>query len=148
MSADPFALSRFVDAQAGAYDAALSELRRGRKTSHWIWFVFPQIAGLGFSPTSQFFAIGSLEEARAYLDHPVLGPRLRACAAAVLDHRGRTAREVFGTPDDLKFRSSMTLFAQAAPDEPLFRQALEAFFAGEPDPLTLERLQAGDPRDG
>ncbi|HEX2558835.1 DUF1810 domain-containing protein [Phenylobacterium sp.] len=148
MSADPFRLSRFVDAQASAYEAALAELKRGRKTSHWIWFVFPQIAGLGFSQTSQFYAIGSLDEARAYLDHPILGPRLGACVATVLNHRGRSAREIFGTPDDMKFCSSMTLFAHAAPDEPLFRQALEAFFAGERDPLTLQRLAGEYPRDG
>ncbi|MFC3080171.1 DUF1810 domain-containing protein [Phenylobacterium terrae] len=140
MSEDPFRLARFVEAQAGAYEAALDELRRGRKTSHWIWFVFPQIAGLGSSATSQFYAIRSIEEARAYLAHPVLGPRLKACVEAAMAHAGRSAREIFGSPDDLKFRSSVTLFAAAAPGEPLFRAALEAFFDRAPDPLTLQRL--------
>lgn len=140
MSEDPFRLARFEEAQASAYETALNELRRGRKTGHWIWFVFPQIAGLGSSATSQFYAIRSIEEARAYLAHPVLGPRLKACVEAAMGHAARSAREIFGTPDDLKFRSSLTLFAAAAPDEPLFRSALGAFFDGEPDPLTLQRL--------
>lgn len=145
MSEDPFRLRRFVDAQDGAYRTALAELQRGRKTSHWIWFVFPQIAGLGSSATSQFYAIRSIEEARAYLAHPVLGPRLKACVAAVMGHARRSAREIFGSPDDLKFRSCLTLFAAAAPDEPLFRHALEAFFGGVADAATLQRL---DPPDG
>lgn len=140
MSDDPFGLQRFVDAQAGAYAGALAELEAGRKTSHWIWFVFPQIGGLGLSPTSQFYALGSLEEARAYLGHSLLGPRLRACVAAMLTHRGTPARTILGAPDDMKFRSCLTLFAAAAPGEPLFREGLEAFFSGEPDPLTLSRL--------
>ena len=147
MSEDPFRLSRFVEAQAGAYETALAELKQGRKSSHWIWFVFPQIAGLGVSPTSRFYAIGSLEEARAYLAHPLLGGRLKACVAAAMSHSGRSARELLGSPDDLKFRSSLTLFAEAAPHEPLFRQALAAFFDGEPDPLTLAQV-AQNPRDG
>lgn len=147
MSQDPFRLQRFVDAQAGAYETALAELKRGRKTSHWIWFIFPQIAGLGFSPTSQFYAIGSLEEARAFLSHPLLGPRLKACIEAVMVHSGRSAREIFGSPDDLKFRSSLTLFAEAAPEELLFREALAAFFGGEADPMTMELL-GPDPRGG
>jgi len=135
-----FDLDRFLRAQVGAYAQALGELRRGRKTSHWIWFVFPQIAGLGWSPTSRLYAIASLDEARAYAAHPVLGPRLIECAAAMLSHKGLTARDMLGTPDDLKFRSSMTLFAAAFPQEPLFAAALGRFFNGEGDPLTLAEL--------
>jgi uncharacterized protein (DUF1810 family) len=138
--ADPFRLHRFVDAQAPLHATALAELRRGRKQSHWMWFVFPQIAGLGLSPTTQFYAIGSLDEARAYLAHPVLGPRLREATAAVNALIGRTAHDVFGSPDDLKFRSSMTLFREAAPEEALFQAALDRYFAGEADPRTLELL--------
>ena len=133
-------LQRFVDAQAEAYDTALAELRRGRKTSHWMWFVFPQIAGLGRSAMAQAYAIRSLDEARAYLAHPVLGPRLIACVRAVNALQGVTAHAVFGSPDDMKFRSSLTLFAQAAPDEAVFTEALARYFGGRPDPLTLERL--------
>jgi uncharacterized protein (DUF1810 family) len=129
-------LQRFRDAQEGVYEQALAELRRGRKTSHWIWFVFPQVAGLGSSPTSQHYAIGSLAEARAYAADRVLGPRLVECARAVLGHPDRTAREIMGSPDDAKLRSSMTLFAVAAPEEPVFQQVLDAFFAGERDPRT------------
>ena len=138
--ADPFNLSRFVQAQARNYGEAIAELRAGRKTSHWMWYVFPQIAGLGSSPMAQTYAIGSLAEARAYLAHPVLGARLRECVAAVLAVQGRSAHEIFGAPDDLKLRSSLTLFAAADPDEPLFRRALEAFFGGAPDPRTLYLL--------
>lgn len=141
---DRFDLQRFVDAQARNYAGALAELTAGRKTSHWMWYVFPQIAGLGSSPMAQTYAIGSLAEARAYLAHPVLGPRLRACVAAVNAVRGRSAHEIFGSPDDVKFRSSLTLFAAAAPDEPSFRQALDAYFAGKPDPRTLAALRRGD----
>ena len=137
---DQFGLQRFVDAQARNYAEALAELRRGRKTSHWMWYVFPQVAGLGSSAMARTYAICSLAEARAYLAHPVLGPRLREVVAAVLAVQGRTAHEIFGGPDDLKLRSSLTLFARAAPDEPLFRQALDQYFAGEPDARTLERL--------
>lgn len=140
MSQDPFGLARFTQAQAGAYDAALAELKQGRKRSHWMWFVFPQIRGLGSSPTSRLYAIGSLEEARAYLAHPVLGARLRACVAAAMANAHLSAREIFGSPDDAKFRSSLTLFAESAPAEPIFAQALAAFFDGLPDPLTLARL--------
>ena len=138
--ADPFNLSRFVQAQARNYGDAIAELRAGRKTSHWMGYVCPQIAGLGSSPMAQTYAIGSLAEARAYLAHPVLGARLRECVAAVLAVQGRSAHEIFGAPDDLKLRSSLTLFAAADPDEPLFRRALEAFFGGAPDPRTLELL--------
>ena len=139
---DRFDLQRFLDAQARNYPAALEELRAGRKTSHWMWYVFPQIAGLGFSAMAQTYAIGSLAEASAYLDHPVLGERLRDCVRATLAVRGRSAHEIFGSPDDLKFRSSLTLFAEAAPGEPLFRAALDAYFAGAPDAATIEKLRA------
>jgi uncharacterized protein (DUF1810 family) len=137
---DPFDLTRFVEAQATTYEAALAELRAGRKRSHWMWFVFPQVAGLGASPMAQRYAISGIEEARAYLQHPILGPRLRACTEAVNAVEGRSAHEIFGSPDDLKFRSSLTLFAQAAPDEPWFRKALETYFDGAPDPRTLQAL--------
>ncbi|HEX3906461.1 MAG TPA: DUF1810 domain-containing protein [Mycobacteriales bacterium] len=131
-------LDRFVTAQdaSGTYEAAIGELRRGRKTSHWMWFVFPQVAGLGQSATSQRFAIRSLDEARAYLQHPVLGPRLRESAAAVLATIDRSALDIFGGIDAQKLRSSMTLFARAAPDESVFRQVLDRFFDGIPDQAT------------
>jgi uncharacterized protein (DUF1810 family) len=138
---DPFDLRRFVEAQARNYAAALAELRAGRKASHWMWYVFPQIAGLGASPMAQAYAIGSLEEARAYLAHPILGPRLRDCVTALLTHPDRTAHQILGSPDDIKLRSSLTLFAQAAPEEPLIRRALARFYAGAADPQTLARLQ-------
>jgi uncharacterized protein (DUF1810 family) len=133
-------LSRFVDAQERVYDDALSELRAGRKTSHWMWFVFPQIAGLGRSPTAQRYAIASLSEAEAYVAHPVLGERLRECARVLTELEDRSAEQVFGGLDALKLRSSMTLFARAAPHEPLFGALLERYFGGEEDPATLERL--------
>jgi len=140
--ADPFGLERFVAAQdgGGTYDRAVAELRAGRKVSHWMWFVFPQIAGLGYSPTARTYAITSLDEARAYLAHPVLGPRLTECAAILAGLRGRTAEQVFGEIDALKLRSSMTLFLHAAPDEPVFGQVLEQYFDGIPDPATEERI--------
>ncbi len=137
---DPHNLDRFLRAQARAYAQALGELRRGRKTGHWIWFIFPQIAGLGSSPTSRLYAIASLDEACAYAAHPVLGHRLIESAKAMLSHEGSTARDILGAPDDLKFRSSMTLFAAASPQEPLFAEALGRFFGGEDDPLTLAEL--------
>jgi uncharacterized protein (DUF1810 family) len=137
---DPHDLRRFVEAQRTTYDQALAELRQGRKTSHWMWFIFPQIAGLGFSPMAQLYAIVSLEEARAYLEHSSLGPRLCACVEAVNRVAGRSALEVFGQPDDLKFRSSLTLFAHAAPDNPIFTEALAKYFDGLADPLTLAKL--------
>jgi uncharacterized protein (DUF1810 family) len=141
---DPHRLERFVAAQdeGGTYEAALAELRAGRKRSHWMWFVFPQIAGLGQSPMSQRYAISSLPEAEAYLAHPVLGPRLREAARTVSELSGRTAEEVLGGIDATKLRSSMTLFARAAPDEPLFQRVLEQYFGGVPDPAT-ERLLGG-----
>jgi uncharacterized protein (DUF1810 family) len=130
-------LQRFVDAQDGVYDRALAELRAGEKRSHWMWFIFPQIAGLGHSSMAQRYAIASLEEARAYLAHDILGLRLRACTQAVLDVQGRDARAIFGSPDDLKFRSSMTLFDHSAPND-IFGAALQKYFDSKPDPLTLE----------
>lgn len=140
---DAYQLGRFVAAQEGVYERALAELRAGAKRSHWMWFVFPQVAGLGASPMAQRYAIGSLEEAEAYLAHPVLGERLRACTAAVNAVAGRSAHAIFGSPDDLKFRSSMTLFARAAPGEPLFADALARYFDGAPDPRTLAKLGEG-----
>jgi uncharacterized protein (DUF1810 family) len=137
---DPFNLQRFMDAQARVYQEVLGELRAGRKESHWMWFIFPQIAGLGQSPTSIRFAIASLKEARAYLAHPVLGSRLKECAKLAFDQEGKTARQIFGPIDEMKFRSSMTLFAKAAPEESVFAQCLEKYFAGAPDPATLARL--------
>ena len=137
---DPYQLERFVAAQANAYDQAVAELRRGRKTGHWIWYVFPQIAGLGTSPTSQRFAIRSLDEARAYLQHPVLGRRLIEAAAVLLDNTDSTAEQILGELDAMKLRSSMTLFQRAEPDEPVFGRVLDRFFEGIPDAETLRRL--------
>jgi uncharacterized protein (DUF1810 family) len=137
---DPFALHRFVEAQAPVYDRVVAELRSGRKQSHWMWFVFPQLRGLGSSPTALRFAIASIEEARAYLDHDLLGPRLRECTGLVARIDGRSAVEIFGRPDDLKLRSSMTLFARAADDNDDFVAVLDKFYGGEEDPATLERL--------
>ncbi len=138
--ADPHNLQRFVDAQARIYEDVREELENGQKESHWMWFIFPQIAGLGRSSTSVRYAISSLDAAKAYLAHPVLGPRLRECAKLVLDVEGRTARDIFGPVDEMKFRSSMTLFMQAAPEEPLFAECLQKFFGGEADPATLDIL--------
>ena len=136
MGAMPFDLERFVAAQEGGYEGALRELRQGRKTGHWIWFIFPQLAGLGRSEMSRFYGIESLAEARAYLDHPVLGARLRECVGAVLATSGRTAEEIFGSLDAMKVRSSMTLFQRAAPEVPLFREMLDRFYAGFTDDAT------------
>jgi uncharacterized protein (DUF1810 family) len=138
--ADAFNLERFVDAQAPLYDEVRQELKVGRKQSHWMWFIFPQIAGLGQSPMSIRFAIASLDEAKAYLAHSVLGARLRECARLTLDVEGRSARDIFGSIDEMKFRSSMTLFARAGPDEEVFERCLDKYFAGGPDPITLTRL--------
>lgn len=143
MAADPYKLQRFVAAQSGTYAAALAEIRRGRKSGHWMWFVFPQLAGLGSSPTARLYAIGSLDEARAYLDHPVLGPRIRSCADAVSAWAGRPASAIFGHPDDLKLRSSLTLFEAASDDPAIFAAALDAVCSGERDATTLRRLAAG-----
>ncbi len=135
-------LERFVIAQdaGGIYHRAVAELSDGRKTSHWMWFVFPQIAGLGQSPTSRKFAISSLSEARAYLQHPVLGPRLIECASILTRHEHRSAHEVLGDVDARKLHSSMTLFARAAPEEAVFGQVLARYFDGMPDPATEQRL--------
>jgi uncharacterized protein (DUF1810 family) len=129
-------LQRFVDAQDrdGTYDRALAELRAGRKSSHWMWFVSPQRSGLGLSAMSREYAIDSPEEARAYVDHPVLGPRLVECAEALLSHEDRSAREIMGAVDAVKLRSSMTLFARAAPEQPVFGRVLDRYFEGAPDP--------------
>jgi uncharacterized protein (DUF1810 family) len=137
---DPFDLQRFVDAQGRVYDTVLGELRGGRKRSHWMWFVFPQLRGLGSSPTAVRFAISSIDEARAYLDHELLGARLRECTDLVRRIDGRTAEEIFGWPDDMKLRSSMTLFARATDDNEEFVAVLDKFYGGEEDPATLAQL--------
>jgi uncharacterized protein (DUF1810 family) len=138
---DPFGLQRFVEAQEGVYARACAELRNGRKTSHWMWFIFPQIQGLGRTSTSTKYAIRSLDEARAYLNHPILGARLRECTQILNGVQGRSADEIFGYPDTLKFRSCMTLFAQVSNGGSAFHQALQTYFEGVPDPRTLELLQ-------
>lgn len=138
---DPYNLERFVEAQRGAYEQACAELRRGRKTGHWMWFVFPQIAGLGMSAMSQRYAIGSLDEARAYLAHAVLGARLREICEIVVGVEGRTAEEIFGWPDDAKLRSSMTLFAAATEENAEFVGVLEKYFGGVRDQKTLGMLR-------
>lgn len=141
MPEDPFHLSRFVKAQEPVMETVLAELRRGRKQTHWMWFVFPQVAGLGFSATARFYAIGSRDEAEAYLAHPVLGARLRQCAELVLSHRGRPASDIFGYPDDLKLRSSMTLFAEISPPGSVFHEVLAEFFEGKPCTATRSFLK-------
>lgn len=138
MVADRFDLARFVTAQAGVFEAAIDELKAGQKRSHWMWFVFPQLKGLGHSSTAQLYGVSGLEEATCYVEHPVLGPRLEMATAAVDAGRAASLRALFGSPDDLKFRSSMTLFAIAAPDGP-YRAALEKW-CGEPDHRTVELL--------
>jgi uncharacterized protein (DUF1810 family) len=139
---DPYNLERFVAAQnaGGTYDRAVAELRRGHKTSHWMWFVFPQIAGLGLSTTSRLYAISSLAEAKAYLQHPVLGPRLRECARIVAAAQAHTAEQILGGIDARKLHSSMTLFLRAEPSEALFQEVLERYFDGLPDAATDDRL--------
>ena len=139
-----FDLERFVTAQEHVYPRALAELRSGRKRSHWMWFVFPQMRGLGTSPMSQRYGIGSLAEARAYLGHPILGSRLRECAEAVLAVEGVSAHDIFGSPDDLKLRSSATLFAQASAPGSVFEWVLERYFEGAPDGRTLQLLAQSD----
>jgi uncharacterized protein (DUF1810 family) len=139
-SDDPYDLARFIAAQEPVYAQVTAELAAGRKRSHWMWFVFPQLQGLGASAMAQRYAIRSLEEATAYLAHQILGRRLRECAGLVNAVDGRSAREIFGRPDDLKFHSAMTLFAKAAPQEPFFALALQKYFAGADDPLTLGKL--------
>ncbi|HUE43684.1 MAG TPA: DUF1810 domain-containing protein [Candidatus Sulfotelmatobacter sp.] len=140
MSPDPFGLGRFVEAQDGVYTQVCEELRRGEKRSHWMWFIFPQIRGLGRSPMAERFAIASLDEARAYLAHEILGERLRECTGLVNGVAGRSANEIFGDPDDLKFHSSMTLFAQAGEGETVYGEALKKYFSGKLDKGTLDRL--------
>ena len=140
MPSDPFDLQRFVDAQNPVHARVKDELARGAKASHWMWFVFPQLAQLGRSATARRYGIASLDEARAYGRHPLLGPRLRDCTELVLAVNGRTALQIFGPPDDLKFRSSMTLFERAVPDEPAYAQAIERYFRGERDDKTLALL--------
>lgn len=136
---DPYDLERFVAAQDREYAAVLTELRAGAKRTHWIWFVFPQLRGLGRSATAHRYGIASVDEAKAYLAHPVLGPRLRECAEVLMTHQGRSATEILGHPDDLKVRSSMTLFARACDDDTVFRAVLDAFYDGE-DPATVDLL--------
>jgi uncharacterized protein (DUF1810 family) len=138
---DPYNLQRFVDAQNRIFDEVLAELRAGRKQGHWIWFIFPQIAGLGYSPMAHKYGISSLPEAAAYLEHPILGPRLIECTRLVNLIEGRTIEEIFSFPDNLKFRSSMTLFAHAIADNAVFLQALAKYFSGRFDPLTLEKIR-------
>ena len=140
---DPFSLKRFITAQETVFDTAVAELRAGRKRSHWMWFIFPQLRGLGSSAMATRYAVGSLDEARAYLADPLLGPRLVLCTETVLALKAKSPREIFGSPDDLKFRSSMTLFAQAsAGEDNIFRQALADFCDGRPDERTLSLLAA------
>ncbi|TCS37521.1 uncharacterized protein (DUF1810 family) [Paucimonas lemoignei] len=137
---DPYDLQRFLDAQESTYDHALAELRAGRKRSHWMWFIFPQIEGLGRSDVARRYAITSLDEARAYLAHPILGARLRECSRAVAELAGKSVAAIFGYPDDMKFHSSMTLFAQATDDNEVFEDCLRKYFQGQPDALTLQRI--------
>lgn len=141
MADDPFDLNRFVEAQEGDYDRALAEVRAGRKRSHWMWYIFPQVDGLGTSPMAQRYAIHSTDEARAYLAHPVLGPRLRTIAEAACAVEGSSATAVFGSPDDMKLRSCATLFAAVAPDEPVFDRLLAKYFGGRGDDRTQAILE-------
>jgi uncharacterized protein (DUF1810 family) len=141
---DPHDLDRFVHAQKGDYDQALSEIRSGRKRSHWMWYIFPQFAGLGLSTISRTYAIKSVAEAVAYLRHPVLGPRLIECAEAALAVESRSAQEIFGTPDDMKLRSCATLFARVSPSHPVFQRLLDRYFHGQPDEKTLGLLGVAD----
>ena len=148
---DPFGLGRFVDAQEGDYERALAELRSGRKRTHWMWYIFPQLDGLAFSATSKRYAIKSVEEAHAYLAHPVLGPRLRQCAEALLRIEGHSATTIFGSPDDLKLRSCATLFACVSPPGSVFERVLDAYYRGERDGKTLQllgRAPGGESRPG
>jgi len=139
---DPYDLQRFLDAQNPVFERVCTELRSGQKIGHWMWFIFPQLRGLGHSETAERFAISSQDEAEAYLNHPVLGPRLRECTRLVMLVEGRSINQIFGYPDDLKFRSSMTLFASTTSDSDnqIFKDALQEYFAGEPDRLTIERI--------
>ena len=139
---DPYHLDRFVQAQDRTYESALTEIRNGRKRSHWMWFIFPQFEGLGSSAQSVFFSIKSIAEAKAYLAHPLLGPRLIECAGAVLAIDGRSAIDIFGSPDDMKLRSSATLFARASPDGSVFHRILDKYFGGRADEKTLRLVGA------
>jgi len=139
---DPYHLDRFVQAQDRTYESALTEIRNGRKRSHWMWFIFPQFEGLGSSAQSVFFSIKSIAEAKAYLAHPLLGPRLIECAGAVLAIDGRSAIDIFGSPDDMKLRSSATLFARASPDGSVFHRVLDKYFGGRADEKTLRLVGA------
>jgi uncharacterized protein (DUF1810 family) len=143
MAQDPFDLERFVTAQRQDYGLALAELRRGRKTGHWIWYILPQLRGLGSSPLAWSYGLTGLDEARAYLAHPVLGPRIRECAAVIAASATSSADAYFGYPDTLKVRSSMTLFMRADPDEPAFRAVIDRYYGGRPDPRTDEVLGPG-----
>lgn len=138
---DKFDLSRFVDAQRALYDQVMTELRAGRKTSHWMWFIFPQLRGLGRSEMAQRFAISGISEAKVYLQHELLGTRLEGCVRAILNHHDKTAHQIFGSPDDLKLRSCLTLFASVSSDPYLFQSALNQFYDGKPDEATLALLQ-------
>jgi len=138
---DPHNLRRFIDAQERDYRSALAEIKAGRKLTHWMWYVFPQYEGLGFSPTSKHYAIKSPAEASAYLDHPILGTRLRECVDALLSVDGRTGRQIFGTPDDMKLKSSMTLFAHVSPEGSAFEQVLDGYFGGQRDQRTLQLIR-------
>lgn len=142
---DPYDLNRFVEAQRDSHEQALAEVRSGRKRTHWMWYVFPQLAGLGSSSMARRYAISGLPEARAYLGHPVLGPRLQACTEAALGVAERSAHEIFGSPDDLKLRSCATLFGQVSPPGSVFHRLLERFFGGAPDPETLRLLATSTP---
>lgn len=142
LNLDPYNLTRFLEAQEDDYDQALTEIQSGQKRSHWMWYIFPQFDGLGFSATSKRYAIKSMAEASAYLDHPVLGQRLIECVQAVLDTNGLSAYDIFGTPDDMKLRSCVTLFAQVSPPGSVFEQLLDEFFEGEADQRTLELIDA------
>jgi len=139
---DPYDLQRFVDAQQAVFDRAVSELRAGKKRSHWMWFVFPQLEGLGHSEMASRYGISGFDEAVAYLQHPVLGPRLEECAQIIRLFDDHSAQQIFGAPDDIKLRSCMTLFAMAAPENPVFQEVLELFFDGVPDPVTRARFNA------
>ncbi len=139
--ADPFDLQRFIKAQQDYYSTALAEITQGKKQSHWIWFIFPQFIGLGHSPTASRYAIKSLAEARAYLEHPVLGPRLIQCAQAMLGLKGKSVRDILGCPDDLKLRSSATLFAQISEPDSVFHQILDKYYRNQADAITLQLIQ-------
>lgn len=139
-ASDPFDLNRFIEAQQGSYDVALAEIRAGHKRTHWMWYIFPQVAGLAFSSMSQKYAIQSVAEANAYLQHPILGPRLIACTQAALAVEGKSANQIFGSPDDLKLKSSATLFTAVSPEGSVFERLLEKYYQGQRDERTLKLL--------